>query len=146
MAKSNNTVFQAPARPAGKRAARSRTAAAAPSRDTFPAMAELILSAMESGQYGAAAYVNRRALRRVPYRVKGELRLFSDCVNGEQRVLYTRDVHARGLGFITQQPLPLGHGGFVEFAAPDGRPRKIQCTVQRCRETAPGWYDGAVCF
>jgi hypothetical protein len=137
-----NSTIPPPAKRAGKRPGSGISPSA--SREPFPAMAELILSAMESGSHSAA--VNRRALRRWPYRVKGQLCLFSDLVSGEPRVLYTRDVHARGLGFITQQPPALGHGGFIEFPGPDGRPRRIQCTVQRCRETAPGWYDGAVCF
>jgi hypothetical protein len=115
-------------------------------REHWPATAELILSAMESGRHGAGAHDDRRALPRLPYRVKGELRLFSDPPHAGAREIYTRDVHARGLGFITPHRLPLGHGGFVEFPGPDGRPRRIQCTLQRCREAAPGWYDAAVCF
>ena len=51
-----------------------------------------------------------------------------------------------GLGFITPHRLPLGYGGFVEFPGPDERPRRLQCTLQRCREIAPGWYEAAVCF
>lgn len=115
-----------------------------PPREVFPAMAELILSAMESGGYDPAAD-NRRALLRLPFRVKADLRMFSDSPF-EPRVIYTRDIHARGMGFVTTQRLPLGHGGFVEFVAPDGHRYKIQCTAQRCREVAPGWFDGAVCF
>ena len=138
----SDTVFRSPTKPAGKRA--DAGLASGVRREAFPAMAELILSAMESGSHGAA--INRRALRRLPYRVKGEVRLFSDPVQGEPRVIYTRDVHARGLGFISPRPIPLGHGGFVEFSGPDGRPRRIQCTAQRCREVAQGWYDAAVCF
>jgi hypothetical protein len=113
--------------------------------ETWPPMAELILSAMESGRHGAEAD-NRRALPRIPYRVLGRLRLFSDAPHTEPHVIYTRDAHARGLGFITPHRLPLGHGGFVEFPGPDGNPRRIQCTLNRCRETAPGWYEGAICF
>jgi hypothetical protein len=99
---------------------------------------------MESGGHDPVA-ANRRTLPRLPFRVKAELRMFSDSPS-ESRVIYTRDVHARGLGFIAPQRLPLGHGGFVEFVTPDGRRRKIQCTAQRCREVAPGWFEGAVCF
>lgn len=111
----------------------------------WPAMAELILSAMDSGRHGASAD-NRRALARLPYRVRGRLKLFSDGPHCTPREIYTRDAHARGLGFITPHRLPLGYGGFVEFPGPDGRPRRIQCTLNRCREAAPGWFEGAVCF
>ena len=82
----------------------------------------------------------------LPHRVRGHLRLFSDCVHSSPREIFTRDVHARGLGFITPHRLPLGHGGFVSFTAPDGRPRRLQCTLHRCREAAPGWFEGALCF
>jgi hypothetical protein len=117
-------------------------------REAWPPMADLILSAMESGRHGAAgaAADNRRASSRLPYRVRGQLLLFSDAPHTEPRIIYTRDAHTRGLGFISPHRMPLGHGGFVEFPGPDGRQRRIQCTLNRCRETAPGWYEGAVCF
>src|SRR5688500_11652245 len=91
--------------------------------EPWPAEVDLILSAMESGRHSAEPD-DRRALVRVPHRVRGRLKLFSDTPDVSRRVIYTRDVHARGLGFITPQRLPLGHGGFVEFAGPDGRPRR----------------------
>ena len=111
----------------------------------WPPEVDLILSAMESGRHWAEPD-ERRALVRIPHRVQGRLRLFSDTPHVPPRVIYTRDAHARGLGFITPHRLPLGHGGFVEFPGPDGRPRRLQCTLHRCREAAPGWYEGAVCF
>lgn len=113
--------------------------------ESWPAEVDLILSAMESGRH-IAEPDERRALTRIPHRVRGRLKLFSDSPDVSHRVIYTRDVQVRGLGFITPHRLPLGHGGFVEFAGPDGRPRHIQCTLHRCREAAPGWYEGAVCF
>jgi hypothetical protein len=116
--------------------------------EAWPPVAELILSAMDSGRHGsaAAAHEDKRAMPRLPFRVQGRLRLFSDGLGNEPRVVYTRDVNARGLGFITPHRLPLGYGGFIEFPGPDGRPRRLQCTLQRCREAAPGWYDAALCF
>jgi hypothetical protein len=113
--------------------------------DPLPAVAELILSALDSGRHHNPAAANRRGAPRVPHRVRARLRLFSEP-NGEPRVIYTRDAHARGLGFITPHRLPLGYGGFVEFRGPDGRARRIQCTLHRCREAAPGWFEGSVCF
>src|SRR4051812_16048989 len=119
---------------------------ACPAEDEpWPATAELILSALDSGAH-AASNANRRVLTRLPHRVRGRLRLFSDVAHSPPREIFTRDVHSRGLGFITPHRLPLGHGGFVSFTAPDGRPRRIQCTLHRCREAAPGWFEGAVCF
>jgi hypothetical protein len=113
--------------------------------EPWPAMAELILSALESGAHQVKS-TNRRSKSRVPHRVRGRLRLFSDTPHTGPREIFTRDVHARGLGFITPHRLPLGHGGFISFIAPDGRPRRLQCTLHRCREAAPGWFEGALCF
>jgi hypothetical protein len=113
--------------------------------EPWPAMAEMILSALESGAHQAKS-TNRRGGSRVAHRVRGRLRLFSDNAHDPVREIFTRDVHARGLGFITPHRLPLGHGGFISFVAPDGRPRRLQCTLHRCREAAPGWFEGALCF
>jgi hypothetical protein len=113
--------------------------------EPWPAMAEMILSALESGAHQAKP-TNRRNLSRVAHRVRGRLRLFSDAPHEGPREIFTRDIHSRGLGFITPHRLPLGHGGFVSFIAPDGRTRRLQCTLHRCREAAPGWFEGALCF
>ena len=119
--------------------------AGADAAGAWPAGAELILSAIDSGRHKADPF-DRRALPRLRYRVVGRLRLFSDPPHDTPRAIYTRDVNSRGLGFITPHRLPLGYGGFVEFRGPDGRPRRLQCTLQRCREVAPGWYDAALSF
>ena len=111
----------------------------------LPAKVEMILSAMDSGQYGSGSS-DRRAAPRLSYRVRGLLSLFVDDTTTAPRVLYTRNVSARGLGFISEHRLPLGYGGFIEFAGPDGRPLRVQCTLHRCREAAPGWFEGALCF
>src|SRR5947209_20590602 len=77
------------------------------STQAWPAQADLVLSAIEAGQYK----LQRRAAPRRRYRVMAMLRLHSDAPDAEPRVLYTRDIHFRGLGFITPGRLPLGHGG-----------------------------------
>ena len=109
----------------------------------WPPQVELIISALETGQFERR---NRRANRRIPYRVRARLRLFSDPPASAPWILYTRDVHARGLGFVSPHRLPLGYGGVVELAAPDGTAMSINCTLFRCREAAPGWYEGSVYF
>jgi hypothetical protein len=42
--------------------------------------------------------------------------------------------------------LPLGYGGIVELATPDGETVRAHCTLLRCRMAAPGWYEGALYF
>jgi len=122
------------------------------SHEDWPPQVELILSAIEAGRYaGPAGPVpvggsERRQSKRAPYRVRGHLRLFSDSPGEQGRVIYTRDVHPRGLGFITPHRLPLGHGGVVELPTPAGKIVSIPCTLLRCREAAPGWFEAGVYF
>jgi hypothetical protein len=104
---------------------------------------DLVLSALEAA--GVSDDDRRRAPRR-PYRVNAELRLFSDSPTAMPWRLYTRDVSSRGMGFITRHRLPLGYGGRVHLTTPNGHPITIHCTLYRCREAAPGWYEGALYF
>jgi hypothetical protein len=126
----------------------------------FPADVELILSSMEAGRHAwtqeqekAAAslgespvFEERRTGGRMPYRVRAELRLFRDRPGSPAWLLYVRDADPRGLGFISPHRLPLGYGGYVELVAPTGRPLSVPCTLFRCREAVPGWYEGAMNF
>jgi hypothetical protein len=107
-----------------------------------PPQVELILSALETGRHRE----DRRDESRQRYRVRGRLRLFSDAPHVKPWTVYTRDVHARGLGFVTPHRLPLGYGGLIELPHPDGGMMTITCTLFRCRQAAPGWYEGAVYF
>jgi hypothetical protein len=108
----------------------------------WPAEVDVILSAMDAGGGGD----EHRIQSRLPYRVRGELTLFSDPEGAEPWVLYTRDADQRGLGFITPHRLPLGYGGWINLLAPGGRKIRIQCTLYRCRQTVQGWYEGALHF
>ncbi|MDB5294874.1 MAG: hypothetical protein JWO31_857, partial [Phycisphaerales bacterium] len=111
-----------------------------------PPQAEMVLSAMEAGRAAGPA-PDRRAQVRRPYRVVATLRLFSDRPGDPTWTLYTRDVHARGVGFITPHRLPLGYGGTVELVPPTGGdPVRATCTLLRCREAAPGWFEGSLHF
>jgi hypothetical protein len=103
---------------------------------------ELILSAMEAG----LKHDDRRRHPRLRYRVEADLRLFSDADGAGAWKLYTRDVSARGLGFITRERLPLGYGGIVEMPGPTGRQISINVTLFRCREIGNGWFEGALYF
>ena len=131
-----------------------------PANAPFPAEVELILSSMEAGRYAwlqeldgggtqkspTGAGENRRVCERAPYHVRAELRLFRDRPGSPAWLLYVRDADPRGLGFVSPHRLPLGYGGYVEMIAPNGRPVSIPCTLFRCREAVPGWYEGAMSF
>ena len=111
--------------------------------EAWPAQVELIMSALEAGEHRTR---NRRAKVRTPYRVRGRLRLFSDVADAQPWVLYTRDIGPRDLGFLSPHRLPLGYGGRIELPTADGETVSVHCTLYRCRECAPGWYEGSVTF
>ncbi len=109
---------------------------------TWPREVGMILTALETG---AVKNDRRQATRRL-YRVTASLRLFVDEGGESLRLLYTRDVNSKSLGFITPHRLPLGYGGVVEVPDTEGRPLSIHCTILRCREVAAGWFEGALYF
>ena len=110
----------------------------------WPAEARLILSALQAGAAGDAS--DRRDSQRALHQVRAVLRLFSDPDGSAPWQIYTRDVSARSAGFITPHRLPLGYGGIVELPGVDGRVVEAHCTLFRCRQTAQGWYEGALSF
>ncbi len=109
----------------------------------LPREAEFIMSALEL----AGHTLERRNHLRQRYRVAASLSLYSEMEDGgEPIVLYTRDLSATSLGFITRRRLPLGYGGLLTLPNPDGTPHRIDCTLLRCREVTRGWYEGALYF
>ena len=137
-----------PATVTPRAAAATPVARARESVADWPPQAEMVLSAIEAGQHGAGPNpaIERRSSKRVSFRVRAQLRLYSDNPGEPGRVIYTRDIHTRGLGFITPHRLPLGHGGLVDLPTPAGKIVSVPCTLLRCREAAPGWYEGSVYF
>ncbi len=119
------------------------TLPAQPSAGGIPREAELILSAMEAA---SQPHANRRTIQRITWRVQAGLRLFIDQATQSPRIIFTRDVHARSLGFITRQRLPLGYGGVVDLPGRGGLILSVACTLLRCRQPLDGWYEGVVYF
>jgi len=109
----------------------------------FPPDVEFVISALEAGPRPP---FERQRLPRARYRVQARLHLYSDPPGRPATLLYTRHVNRQAIGFLTDRPLPLGHGGIVRLPSPQGRLVEIHCTVLRCREAAPGWYEGALVF
>jgi hypothetical protein len=111
--------------------------------ESWPAEVDLIMSALEAGRHRSD---ERRDGERVRYQVRAHLHLFSAGPDSPACTLYTRDINTRGLGFITPHRLPLGYGGLIEIPGPDGTIRTLHCTLLRCRQAAPGWYEGSIYF
>jgi hypothetical protein len=110
----------------------------------LPQDAALVLTALEA----AGGRENRRQSPRMTYRATALLWLFADAPGSSARVLYTRDVNERGIGFVTKDRLPLGYGGVLRLPSlrTPGQVFSIPCTLYRCRLAAPGWYEGALHF
>lgn len=108
-----------------------------------PAEVNLVLSALEAGS--ASRRDRRRFARAHQLRVRALLRLFSDAAGTPPWELYSRDVNHRGLGFVTPHRLPLGYGGTLHLPY-KGELLHIDATLIRCRQAAPGWYEGAMYF
>jgi hypothetical protein len=109
---------------------------------SWPPEVALIITALAAGRWAE----ERREMPRVPYHVKAALRLYADEPGAHEKYLYTNNVSPRGLGFLTRHRLPLGYGGTVEIPMPENRTMTVHCTMLRCRQAAPGWYEGALHF
>jgi hypothetical protein len=110
---------------------------------SIPPAVAMVMSALEAG---AHVMNEQRTLRRVKYRTATHLRLFRDDAMTPGWRLYTRDINRRGLGFITQHRLPLGYGGIIMLRGDNGKMERVHCTLSRCREATPGWYEGCLHF
>jgi hypothetical protein len=109
----------------------------------IPAEVAMVMSALEAGSH---ADENRRSTPRISYRVPADLKLFSDQQPTPPWRLYIRDINIRSLGFVTAHRLPLGYGGVIELPGPDGETISVHCTLLRCRQAAPGWFEGCLYF
>ena len=132
----------------GRVAAPANPAPAAPEAATsaaLPAEAEFILSALEAGQHAGSIH-ERRAASRVRFSGVIRLTLFSDGPDSKPWALFARDASMRGMGFITRHRLPLGYGGTVRFRGPANEEVTADITINRCRESVSGWFEGSLTF
>ena len=110
----------------------------------WPAEVDMILSAMDAA--AARPHDDRRAAQRRTRRAKADLRLYAQNPLDPAIALYTRDVSATGIGFITKERLPLGYNGLIRIHLEGGENFTAACSVYRCREAIGGWYEGALHF
>ncbi len=109
--------------------------------EPFPQEVEFLISALEAGP---RPVIDRHRFARARYRTRAMLRLFSDSDGSPAKLLFTRSVSSQAV--VTAHPLPLSHGGILFIPKPLGETGRITCTVLRCRQAAPKWYEGAVYF
>jgi hypothetical protein len=90
--------------------------------------------------------MERRKMPRWRYRVEAHLIHAAHAADPLACPLYTRDVNAWSVGFITSRQLtPFDHA-VVRLPAPSGLVLHIPCLIRRCRLFAPGWYHGVLDF
>ena len=111
--------------------------------EPFPREVEFVISALEAGP---RPLVERQKVTRSKYRVRAMMKLFSDGAEVPGSLLFTRHISTQAVGFLSARRLPLSHGGLLSIPSPDGKVVEIACTVLRCREAAPGWFEGALYF
>jgi len=87
---------------------------------------------------------NRRQLERARYVVMAAAEFVGESPP-RRHTLYTRDANERGVGFVTQEPLPIGRDAVLHIAAVggDAGPLALPCTLVRFEKVLPGWYEGA---
>ncbi len=84
---------------------------------------------------------DRRKLARKPYFLQTELLLTGPV---ETHVtIFSRDINAWNVGFISPIPLPPRGKAIVQLVAPDGRSVAVGCRLRRCQAFDLGWFD---CF
>jgi hypothetical protein len=111
--------------------------------EAFPREVEFVISALAAGLHPEE---DRHHVARTSYRVRATLKLFSDQADVPPTLLYVRDVSTQAAGFLSARPVTLSHGGIMRIRSRKGEMMQVYCTVLRCREAAPGWYEGAVYF
>jgi hypothetical protein len=121
-----------------------------------PQDARFVISIL-NGEQGATH--ERRRFARQPLVAPAELEVLGDAGPPRARI-FTRDANRWGVGFVTQQVLPVGRdatlriwvsaGGEMSTDKGSGEAAgemlMVRSCVLRCREVLPGWFEGAVLF
>ena len=112
-------------------------------QDVWPPDVMFLLSVLDGNPSPAA---ERRIVPRARYRARARLALSGDRAGHPPHELFSRDVTFRSMGFVSEHPVPGDGQGVLHLMMPNNRVRTLACTVLRCREAAPGLYEGAVLF
>ena len=103
-----------------------------------------IIAALDAAPPSPAA--DRRLVPRASYRARAWLAVAGAAPGAVPAMLFSRDVTFRSMGFLTDEPLPVGAAATLHVPMPDLAVRAVACSVVRCRLIEPGWFEGAVVF
>jgi hypothetical protein len=104
-----------------------------------PTDAQIVISVL-NGEAGPA--IERRRFVRTTYQTPGAIESIGEPIP-RCWTIYTRDANQWGVGFVTQEPLPVAKDVILHVAAA-GQVLSLRGCIVRLREVMPGWYDGAV--
>jgi hypothetical protein len=107
----------------------------------LPADAKIVFQIL-AGEEGPAS--NRRRFARSPYRSHASMDVVGDPLP-IARTIYTRDANQWGVGFVTQEAVPVGRDAMLHLTV-GGREMTVRCCILRCREVLPGWFEGGALF
>lgn len=105
----------------------------------IPADAQIVI-ALLNGEAGPAT--DRRRFVRTSYQIAGALESVGEPIP-MRWIIYTRDANQWGVGFVTQEPLPIAKDVTLHLAVA-GTILCLRGCIVRSREVLPGWYDGAM--
>ena len=112
-------------------------------KDAVPQDARFVISVL-NGEQRCAGHDERRRFRRESFVAPAELEVLGDAAP-PRTAIYTRDASRWGVGFVTQRPLPVARDATLRIWI-GGEMLMVRSCVLRCREAAPGWFEGAVLF
>jgi hypothetical protein len=93
----------------------------------------------------AEQYFDRRESDRTPCHVDATACSAAEPAQLAEFILYTRDIDALNLGFVTAQNLAIGSHVQVNLTL-DERKVQLTGTIARCRYFMEGWFEGVVQF
>ncbi|HLL90571.1 MAG TPA: hypothetical protein VK324_14820 [Tepidisphaeraceae bacterium] len=112
----------------------------------WPSDAKRLLATLD-GPGSVPAVLERRRGPRARYNVAATLEPAEPlALKVPPKTLYVRDINRWGAGFIVGLRLNVRSRAVVALAAPGGATLSVRCVVRRCREYAPGWFEGVLDF
>lgn len=110
---------------------------------TWPMEIRAAILCLETRSHAGA---ERRLRNRFPYRVQAEL-TWVDLPDADPVAVFTRDINSWTVGTLTLAPMQTGWRCNLRLPDPlSHHALEIACSVYRCTEFYPGWYDVALRF
>jgi hypothetical protein len=107
--------------------------------DAWPADVRAILAQLDAS---FPKMHDRRVLPRWVFHAEG----FLTIDHSVRHQLWTRDINAWNVGFVSREPLEVGTHGTLRLEIPGGEVLVVSGQLKRSREFQPGWFEGYLNF